>query len=60
LIMSAMLMVLKPYMDSLFMLFALTFVAGLVYLAACAVNRAFRVRERDWINAMLPKPVFLF
>ena len=60
LIMSAVLVVLKPYMDSLFMLFALTFVAGLVYLAACAVNRAFRVRERDWINAMLPKPVFLF
>jgi len=60
LIMAGALMLMRPWVRSLGA-FILVCLAGLcVYLALGSLNKAFSKPERDFINKILPKPVFNF
>jgi O-antigen/teichoic acid export membrane protein len=60
LVMGAAIALLRPWAKSL-ITFILVCIIGLgVYLAMAFVNKAFLKSESDYINKVLPKPVFVF
>lgn len=58
--MAGILMLTRPWANSLAAFISISLLGLGVYIAMGAVNRAFSKAERDFINRILPKPVFIF
>jgi len=51
---------LRPFATNLFSLIMVASAGVVVYLLVSWSNKAFSMQERDWINRIAPRPVFVF
>ena len=58
--MSLTLLILRPLANDIYTLIIVALVGISVYFLAAWLNKAFTSQEREWINKITPKPIFVF